>query len=151
MSKVYRVFAEKKKGNDIEAVHMLNDLKNNVGITGLEEVRIINRYDAEGLPEESFKAAVKGVFSEANLDDVYYEEMTFSPEWRVFATEYLPGQYDQRADSAAQCIQLLTVGERPTVTSAKVIAVKGDITDAEFDKIKAYVINPVDDTHLLPG
>lgn len=144
MSKVYRVFAEKKKGNDIEAVHMLNDLKNNVGITGLEEVRIINRYDAEGLPEESFKAAVKGVFSEANLDDVYYEKMTFSPEWRVFATEYLPGQYDQRADSAAQCIQLLTVGERPTVTSAKVIAVKGDITDAEFDKIKAYVINPVE-------
>ena len=144
MSKVYRVFAEKKKGNDIEAVHMLNDLKNNVGITGLEEVRIINRYDAEGLPEESFKAAVKGVFSEANLDDVYYEEMTFSPEWRVFATEYLPGQYDQRADSAAQCIQLLTVGERPTVTSAKVIAVKGDITDEEFDKIKAYVINPVE-------
>ena len=144
MSKVYRVFAEKKKGNDIEAVHMLNDLKNNVGITGLEEVRIINRYDAEGLPEESFKAAVKGVFSEANLDDVYYEEITFSPEWRVFATEYLPGQYDQRADSAAQCIQLLTVGERPTVTSAKVIAVKGDITDAEFDKIKAYVINPVE-------
>ena len=144
MSKVYRVFAEKKKGNDIEAVHMLNDLKNNVGITGLEEVRIINRYDAEGLSEESFKAAVKGVFSEANLDDVYYEEMTFSPEWRVFATEYLPGQYDQRADSAAQCIQLLTVGERPTVTSAKVIAVKGNITDAEFDKIKAYVINPVE-------
>ena len=144
MSKVYRVFAEKKKGNDIEAVHMLNDLKNNVGITGLEEVRIINRYDAESLSEESFKAAVKGVFSEANLDDVYYEEMTFSPEWRVFATEYLPGQYDQRADSAAQCIQLLTVGERPTVTSAKVIAVKGDITDAEFDKIKAYVINPVE-------
>ena len=144
MSKVYRVFAEKKKGNDIEAVHMLNDLKNNVGITGLEEVRIINRYDAEGLSEESFKAAVKGVFSEANLDDVYYEEMTFSPEWRVFATEYLPGQYDQRADSAAQCIQLLTVGERPAVTSAKVIAVKGDITDAEFDKIKAYVINPVE-------
>ena len=144
MSKVYRVFAEKKKGNDIEAVHMLNDLKNNVGITGLEEVRIINRYDAEGLPEESFKAAVKGVFSEANLDDVYYKEITFSPEWRVFATEYLPGQYDQRADSAAQCIQLLTVGERPTVTSAKVIAVKGDITDAEFDKINAYVINPVE-------
>ena len=144
MSKVYRVFAEKKKGNDIEAVHMLNDLKNNVGITGLEEVRIINRYDAEGLSEESFKAAVKGVFSEANLDDVYYEEITFSPEWRVFATEFLPGQYDQRADSAAQCIQLLTVGERPTVTSAKVIAVNGNITDAEFDKIKAYVINPVE-------
>ncbi len=144
MSKVYRVFAEKKKGNDIEAVHMLEDLKNNVGITGLEEVRIINRYDAEGLPEESFKAAVTGVFSEANLDDVYYDEMTFSPEWKVFATEYLPGQYDQRADSAAQCIQLLTVGERPTVASAKIIAVKGNITDEEFDKIKSYVINPVE-------
>lgn len=144
MNKVYRVFAEKKKGNDIEAVHMLEDLKSNVGITGLEDVRIINRYDAQGLSEESFNAAVKGVFSEANLDDVYYDEMSFDPEWRVFATEYLPGQYDQRADSAAQCIQLLTVGERPVVASAKVIAVKGDITDAEFDKIKAYVINPVE-------
>ena len=143
MAKVYRVFAEKKKGNDIEAAHMLDDLRENVGITGIEELRIINRYDAQGLSEEEFKSAVNGVFSEPNLDNVYYE-ISFGDEWKYFATEYLPGQYDQRADSAAQCIQLLTAGERPEVASAKIIAVKGNITDEEFDKIKAYVINPVE-------
>ncbi len=143
MAKVYRVFVEKKKGNDIEAGHALADLKSNVGITGLEELRIINRYDAQGLTDEEFDSAVKQVFSEANLDNVYYD-ISFDEGWRYFATEYLPGQYDQRADSAAQCIQLLTAGERPAVTSAKVIAVKGDITDEEFDKIKSYIINPVE-------
>lgn len=143
MAKVYRVFAEKKKGNDIEASNMLNDLKENVGIKGIEELRIINRYDAQGLSEDEFKAAVNGVFSEPNLDNVYFE-LKLDDEWKYFATEFLPGQYDQRADSAAQCIQLLTAGERPEVASAKVIAVKGDITDAELDKIKAYVINPVE-------
>ena len=143
MQQVYRVFVEKKKGNDIEASNMLKDLRENVGITALEELRIINRYDAQGLSEDEFKNAVNGVFSEANLDNVSYE-ISFGEDWRYFATEFLPGQYDQRADSAAQCIQLLTAGERPTVASAKVIAVKGDITDEEFSKIKAYVINPVE-------
>ncbi len=143
MAKVYRVFVEKKKGNDIEAGHILSDLKNNVGITALTDLRLINRYDAEGLTAEEFDKAVKQVFSEANLDNVYYE-ISFDEDWRYFATEYLPGQYDQRADSAAQCIQLLTAGERPTVASAKIIAVKGDITDAELDKIKSYIINPVE-------
>ena len=126
MAKVYRVFVEKKKGNDIEAGHILNDLKENVGIKGLEELRLINRYDAQGLSEEEFKAAVSQVFSEPNLDDVYYE-INFFEGWQYFATEYLPGQYAQRADSAAQCIQLLTAGERPDVASAKVIAIKGDV------------------------
>ena len=143
MQQVYRVFVEKKKGNDIEASNMLKDLRENVGITSLEELRIINRYDAQGLSEDEFKSAVNGVFSEANLDNVSYE-ISFGEGWKYFATEFLPGQYDQRADSAAQCIQLLTAGERPTVASAKVIAVKGDITDDEFSKIKAYVINPVE-------
>ena len=143
MKKVFRVFVEKKRGNDIEAGQTLEDLKNNVGITALEDLRIINRYDAQGLTEEEFQKAVKTVFSETNLDNVY-DEITFPEGWRYFATEYLPGQYDQRADSAAQCIQLLTAGEMPKVASAKVIAVKGDITDAEFDKIKNYIINPVE-------
>ena len=143
MKKVFRVFVEKKRGNDIEAGQTLEDLKSNVGITALEDLRIINRYDAQGLTEEEFQKAVKTVFSETNLDNVY-DEITFPEGWRYFATEYLPGQYDQRADSAAQCIQLLTAGEMPKVTSAKVIAVKGDITDAEFDKIKNYIINPVE-------
>ncbi len=143
MAKVYRIFVEKKKGNDIEAGNILTDLRENVGITALEELRIINRYDAEGLSEEEFGKAVRQIFSEANLDNTY-ESISFPEGWKYFATEYLPGQYDQRADSAAQCIQLLTAGERPTVASAKIIAVKGEITDEEFAKIKAYIINPVE-------
>ena len=143
MAKVYRVFVEKKKGNDIEAGQILEDLRGNVGLTGLEDLRIINRYDAQGLSDAEFDSAVKQVFSETNLDNVYYD-LKIDDGWKYFATEYLPGQYDQRADSAAQCIQLLTAGERPKVTSAKVIAVKGDISDDEFEKIKSYIINPVE-------
>ncbi len=143
MAKVYRVFVEKKKGNDIEAGQILEDLRNNVGLTGLEDLRIINRYDAQGLSDAEFDSAVKQVFSETNLDNVYYD-LKIDDGWKYFATEYLPGQYDQRADSAAQCIQLLTAGERPKVASAKVIAVKGDISDDEFEKIKSYIINPVE-------
>ncbi len=143
MAKVFRVFVEKKKGNDIEAGQTLSDLKNNVGITALEDLRIINRYDAQGLSAEEFEQAVKTILSEPNLDNVYYE-LSIPEDYRYFATEYLPGQYDQRADSAAQCIQLLTEGERPDVLSAKIIAVKGDITDEEFEKIKSYIINPVE-------
>lgn len=143
MAEVYRIFVEKKKGNDIEAQQMLADLKNTVGITGLEELRIINRYDAQGLSADEFGSAVKTILSEPNLDNVFTEP-DIPGDWRCFATEYLPGQYDQRADSAAQCIQLLTAGERPDVLYAKVIAVKGDITDEEFAKIKSYIINPVE-------
>lgn len=143
MSKVYRVFVEKKKGNDIEAGQTLADLKGNVGITALEDLRIINRYDVQGLSEEEFEVAVRTILSETNLDNVTYE-LEIPSDWKYFVTEYLPGQYDQRADSAAQCIQLLTAGERPDILSAKVIAVKGDITDAEFEKIKSYIINPVE-------
>ncbi|MCM1286423.1 MAG: phosphoribosylformylglycinamidine synthase [Acetobacter sp.] len=143
MAKVYRVFVEKKKGNDIEAGQTLADLKNNVGITALEDLRIINRYDAQGLSKDEFDMAVKTILSEPNLDNVY-SELSIEDGWKYFATEYLPGQYDQRADSAAQCIQLLTAGERPDVLSAKIIAVKGNITDEEFDKIKSYIINPVE-------
>ena len=122
---------------------ILEDLRGNVGLTGLEDLRIINRYDAQGLSDAEFDSAVKQVFSETNLDNVYYD-LKIDDGWKYFATEYLPGQYDQRADSAAQCIQLLTAGERPKVASAKVIAVKGDISDDEFEKIKSYIINPVE-------
>ncbi len=143
MAKVFRVYVEKKSGNDIEARHILDDLKTNVGIVGLESLRLINRYDVQGITESEFKDAVRGVFSEPNLDNVYYE-LEMPNGWRFFAAEYLPGQYDQRADSAAQCIQLLTAGDRPLVSSAKIIAVKGEISDEEFLKIKAYMINPVE-------
>ena len=140
---VTRVFVEKKKGFDIEAQHMLADLKGNLGIGGLEEVRILNRYDVSGLSQEQFQAAARTILSEPPMDSVYGEDFTL-PEYRVFATEYLPGQYDQRADSAAQCVQLLTQGERPAVLSAKVIGLKGEISDQEFEKIQGYLVNPVE-------
>lgn len=143
MSKVFRIFVEKKKGNDIEAGQTLADLRDNVGLSALEDLRIINRYYAQGLTEKEFNLAVKQILSEPNLDNVY-TELSIPEDYRYFAMEYLPGQYDQRADSAAQCIQLLTAGERPEVQSAKIIAVKGDITDEEFEKIKNYIINPVE-------
>ena len=143
MADVFRIFVEKKKGNDIEAGQILKDLRENVGITSVEDVRIINRYLAQGVDSDQFGAAVSQVFSEPNLDNVYLK-VPFEDGWRKFTMEYLPGQYDQRADSAAQCIQLLTGGERPIVTSAKIVAVKGDVSDADFEKIKSYMINPVE-------
>lgn len=143
MSKVYRVFVEKKKGNDIEASAILADLKDNVGLSQLEDLRLINRYDVQGIDDKVFEMASKTIFAEPNLDNVM-SNIEFGEGWNAFASEYLPGQYDQRADSAAQCIQLLTAGDRPTVASAKVIAVKGDISRVEFNKIKSYLINPVE-------
>ena len=143
MSKVYRIFVEKKKGNDIEAGQILSDLRDNVGLTNIKELRLINRYDVQGITREQFEMAARSIFSEPNLDNIS-EEISFSADWRVFAIEYLPGQYDQRADSAAQCIQLLTAGDRPEVLSAKVIALKGEISDNDFEKIQSYLINPVE-------
>ena len=144
MSEVKRIFVEKRKGFDVEAVNLLADLKQNLGIKNAEAVRIINRYDISGLDGESFEKAKNTILSETNADTVYDEKITIGDEFKVFAMEYLPGQYDQRADSAAQCVQLLTQGERPQVVTAKVIAVSGNISDTDFKKIKDYLINPVE-------
>ena len=144
MSEVKRIFVEKRKGFDVEAVNLLADLKQNLGIKNAEAVRIINRYDISGLDGESFEKAKNTILSETNADTVYDEKIFIGDEFKVFAMEYLPGQYDQRADSAAQCVQLLTQGERPQVVTAKVIAVSGNISDTDFEKIKDYLINPVE-------
>ena len=141
---VTRVFVEKRKGFDVEATGLLADLKENLGISGLEEVRILNRYDVDGLSDSEFAAAVAAVLSEPNMDDVYPQDYTLPGDFCAFAMEYLPGQYDQRADSAAQCVQLLTQGERPQVLTAKVIGLKGQVSAEDFNKIKAYLINPVE-------
>ena len=148
---VTRVFVEKRKGFDVEAQALLHDLRQNLGLPAIEEVRILNRYDVSGLSGEEFAAAARTVLSEPNMDDVYGEGYALAPEYRAFAMEYLPGQYDQRADSAAQCVQLLTQGERPQVVSAKVIWVKGQLADGEFEKIKAYLINPVESREASMG
>ena len=139
---VYRVFVEKKPGLDLEAQALLNDARTLLGIQGLRQVRLLNRYDAEGLSQELFEEAIRTVFSEPQVDRVYA-----APELgdaTVFAVEYLPGQFDQRADSAAQCIQILSQGERPTVRSARVYALYGALTEKELSEIKKYVVNPVE-------
>ena len=110
---VTRVFVEKRKGFDVEARHMMADLRQNLGLKAIEDLRILNRYDVSGLSGEEFEAAARTILSEPNVDNVYDENYKISSEYHVFATEFLPGQYDQRADSASQCVQLLTQGERP--------------------------------------
>lgn len=139
---VRRLFVEKKKGFDVEAQEKLADFTQNLGVP-VKEVRILNRYDVEGMDDESFAAAVRGVFSEPAVDTVYMDELPDTKGYTVFAAEYLPGQYDQRADSAAQCVQLQAHGERPDVRTAKVYLLKG-VTKAQAGTIKKYVINPVD-------
>ena len=140
---VTRIYVEKKKGFDIEAAGLKEDLKENLGLETLSELRVINRYDVEGLSDAQFKDAARIILSEPNQDNVYDETFTLPEDCSFFAVEYLPGQYDQRADSAAQCVQLLTQGERPNVATARIIAMKG-ITPQETDKVRDYVINPVD-------
>ena len=139
---VYRIFVEKRPGLDNEAGVLLNDARSLLGIEGLKRVRLLNRYDAENISEELFSYAVKTVFSEPQLD-ITYEDPALDGAL-IFAVEYLPGQFDQRADSAAQCIQIISQGERPLVRSAKVYALYGELSEAELAEIKKYVINPVE-------
>ncbi len=141
---VKRIFVEKRSGFDVEASNLTADLQKSLGLTSVQKVRIINRYDISGIDGEDFERAKKTILSETNADAVYDEVLPEDSEYRFFAMEYLPGQYDQRADSAAQCVQLLTQGERPQVVSAKLIGIKGSISNADFDKIKHYLINPVE-------
>lgn len=139
---VYRIFVEKKKELANEARALLSDAKNILGISALTDVRIFNRYDAENITEELFDYAVKTVFSEPQLD-IATSEINIS-DAEVFAVEYLPGQFDQRADSAAQCIQIISQGERPLIRSAKIYALYGTLSENDTEEIKKYVINPVE-------
>ncbi|MBQ8539212.1 MAG: phosphoribosylformylglycinamidine synthase [Ruminococcus sp.] len=139
---VYRVFVEKKKELAHEAKALYNEAVTLLGIKNLTDVRIFNRYDVENITEELFNYSCKTVFSEPQLDIV--SDNIAIDDATVFAVEFLPGQFDQRADSAAQCIQIISQGDRPTIRSAKVYALYGALTDAEIAEIKKYVINPVE-------
>ena len=139
---VYRVFVEKKPELANDARSLLSEAKQLPGVEHLERVRILNRYDVEHITPELFDYAVKTVFSEPQVDLVTREADTDGAS--VFAVEYLPGQFDQRADSAAQCIQIISQGERPDVRTARVYLLYGALTDAELAAVKKYVINPVD-------
>ena len=139
---VYRVFVEKKEGLANEAKGLLSEAKHLLGIEHLTDVRLFNRYDAENITEELFQYAVKTVFSEPQLDVA--SSSIDLPGAYVFAVEALPGQFDQRADSAAQCIQIISQGDRPLIRTAKVYALYGPLTEAEIAEFKKYVINPVE-------
>ena len=139
---VYRVFVEKKEGLDNEAKGLLNEARTLLGMERLENVRLFNRYDAENITEDLFRYAVKTVFSEPQLDTA--SPSVQLPGAYVFAVEALPGQFDQRADSAAQCIQIISQGERPLIRTAKVYALYGALTDGDIREFKKYVINPVE-------
>ena len=139
---VYRIFVEKKEELAHEAKSLLNDARNFLGIKALKKVRIVNRYDVENITKELFDIAVARVFSEPQLDTV--SESLDTDGCICFAAEYLPGQFDQRADSAAQCIQLISCGEKPTVKTARIYLLSGELSSADVEKIKHYVINPVE-------
>ncbi len=142
--KVRRLFVRKKKGFDVEANHLFQDLKENFELEGLKDVIVINRYDVSGISDDEYERACKTIFSEPNVDEIYIEEFKTNENFKVFGVEYLPGQYDQRADSASQCIQILTQKEKPIVQTAKLIVLEGYISEKEFNNIKDYYINPVD-------
>ena len=139
---IKRLFVEKKKGFDIEARALCRDLKENLGLGGLKSVRIINRYDVEGMSDADIELTRDTVFAEPQVDNISFGEISIDDKY--FATEYLPGQFDQRADSAAQCVQIMTGGEKPIVRTAKIVVLCGDISDDDVNSAADYCINPVE-------
>ncbi len=141
---VKRLLVEKRDGFNLEAKALMKDIADSLHIDCITDLRLLNRYDIEGLSDEVCDYAAKTIFSEPNLDIVYKETVEYDKDAKVFAVEYLPGQYDQRADWAAQCVQIINEGQRPNINSAKLYIISGDINEEVFAKIKAYIINPVD-------
>ncbi len=140
---VRRVYVEKKKPYAVQARHLRHDIRNFLGIK-IEDIRVFIRYDSENISDSTFEDACRTVFSEPPVDDLYKEELPADAGNKVFSVEFLPGQFDQRADSAVQCVRFLNENEDPIIRTAVCYAVVGDITDDEFDRIKGYLINPVD-------
>jgi phosphoribosylformylglycinamidine synthase len=141
---IRRIFVEKRRGFDIEAQNLMKELRENLSVRGARSVRIFNRYDVEGVSDDTFDRAVSSIFSEPGLDLAYGEDMAFPEGAFSFGVEYLPGQYDQRADSAEQCIRLIDIGSNPAVRYAKFISVDGELSAFEREAIEKYCINPVD-------
>ena len=141
---VSRVYVEKKPGFDVEAQQLCHELRRTLGIKGLEGLRIVNRYDVEGITKALFEQCIPTVFSEPQSDVASTRRLAAGKNATVFAVEFLPGQFDQRADSASECIQLISQGERPAVASAKLYYLEGKLSEADVETIKRYVINPVE-------
>ncbi len=144
MSKVRRIFVEKKDAFAVKARELEEEIRSYLGISGVTGVRVLIRYDVENISEEVFAAACRTVFSEPPVDVLYEESFTISPDSRVFSVEYLPGQFDQRADSAVQCVKFLNEDEEPEIRTATTYVITGVFSDEEFAAIKSFCINPVD-------
>lgn len=150
MSGIRMVFVEKKAGFNVESQILLKDFKDNLGIEALEDVRVLNKYILGDMEEEQYVRTVNTILSEAPVDRVYEENFEIGQDEFAFGVEYLPGQYDQRADSASECIMLLTEEEKIPVKSSKVIILKGNLNEEEIKEIKSYYINPVDSREVSP-
>lgn len=144
MGNVKRIYVEKKPPFAVKAKELKEEIGSYLGITAVKDVRVFIRYDVENLSDETFKKACKTVFSEPPVDILYEEEIEIPADGKVFSVEFLPGQFDQRADSAVQCVQFLKEDEDPVIRTAVTYLITGQISDDEFEKIKAYCINPVD-------
>ena len=144
MDKVRRIYVEKKPAYAVEAKALLEDIRDYLGIKSVTNVRVMNRYDIENLSEDVLATAKTTVFSEPPVDYLYEEVLPEDVRGARFYVEYLPGQFDQRADSAQQCVNLLAEDEEPVIRSAKTYIIEGDVTAEDMEKIKAFCINPVD-------
>ncbi len=144
MDHVFRCFVEKRPGFQVEAGNLLRDLQEQLGIAALADLRLFRRYDAQGLSSEIYSRARETVFSEPMVDNCYDEDLPDVGQCTLLAVESLPGQFDQRADSCAQCIGILTCGERPLINAATVYALYGPLSQEDLSKIRSYVINPVE-------
>jgi phosphoribosylformylglycinamidine synthase len=141
---VKRIFVEKKPGFDVEAQSLYRDLKHNLGISNLQSLRIVNRYDVAGITEDEYQRARQVIFAEPPVDLVYDEELPIDAALKVIASEFIPGQYDQRADSAAQCLQILTQHDRPALKVAKLFLLAGPLSELDYKRIKEYCLNPLE-------
>ena len=144
MGNVRRIYVEKKAPFAVKAKELKGDLKNYLNLKTIEDVRIFIRYDVEHISDEVFERACRTVFSEPPVDELYREEIAVPENGRVFSVEYLPGQFDQRADSAVQCVKFLNEEENPIIRTATTYLITGSLTDEKFEQIKSYCINPVD-------
>ena len=144
MSGVKRVYAEKKQAFAVQAKALQHEIKSYLGIRGITNVRVLIRYDIENLSDETFERACNGVFAEPPVDTLYKEMFPMKENERAFSVEYLPGQFDQRADSAVQCVQFIREDEEPVIRTATTYVIEGEMTDEEFEAVKAHCINPVD-------
>ena len=144
MGNVKRVYVEKKAPFAVKARELKEEIGSYLGIAGVKDVRVFIRYDVENISEETFERAVTSVFSEPPVDILYRENVEIPSDGHIFSVEFLPGQFDQRADSAMQCVKFLKEDEEPVIRTAVTYLVRGELSPEELERITAYCINPVD-------